>query len=1062
MSLPLMLLCHIFFICVPLSTIAAPTLPLNRINETVTATTIANNKNNRQHVVVDSDNTLIMTANEFESDEQLISGIIEPTSVEDNFDGIFSSPNDTYKHNENSGRGVGVANSNGGTINVSHNGNIQQRKNDNEYNSSLRTTMPSIYMTTAIIGVKDEHKESNDNDDNVKVTPTKARVEATESSHYQFTTKPFVNVDAVSKDYIRNRNSNHDEKIKHEQHESHFIKSTDETFFSSPNIGENLPSTQESDIEEKNIDSIDGTVLPHLQIDDDVGGSTVMSNILSTEKPLSFSAITTTVSLINRQNTMSDTTTAKTTVIQPYTQDPSSRTIIPGDKSEYVKVGKTLDDGKTVAKVKLNNNNHNANNVKKYINDKKKNNLAKTTAGTDFTGDDVKAYSKKTQTLYDKSHQITSSSDENVTIANNTQIETVTDIITTISSNDDADGTNRSSIAVDNNKTELKLFFEPFNLPGSPTVRSHAIIPLTTTISPQTTENNNIVITTTMGPSSSTITGEPDTNNNATHHSHHTSFSIKTTDTITTAYTIANADEIVSTPLKKQKTDDMHKEKMFTTEYYNSNESELSSNINILYTTTIATPIVSALPAMVHTVGDNFNITDNSNETIHDEKTNSRSKLDKTVVHRLTDELVTENNDKNNNSDVTNSISTTNVYDDNFTRTMTSASTSIEENLDEDFFDIITDDNDPIVSTVNVSKILEPSDSEEFFVPEDIKERETSTTNAIHTTTTTTTVAPPPAIGSSPIPVTTTGDPGDDRQNQNPSTIQHDADTIFYISNTEVKVIESSAPTPNANQENQFFPAIYEEDVIIDFSSKNYSNWGNVPDKYEEDIILSPLKANFDPTKLNGDSVSGGGDDEDDDDLSISYIGESFIDVKESKIGAGTVNTIDHNIIVSDVIIQPVEMLPPMEQPQISIGVPIIAELPPQIELKPIAYNYDYTKSKSVSSDKNYNRMANNNNNNSEHRSVTSEIMFNFGDNLQKNPLSADFREKSETKTKTIASKRNGNTSPMASASGAVASGPNTTAAETLANATAYSVLDDEPETSEYTLLGNYIYYDTY
>lgn len=144
----------------------------------------------------------------------------------------------------------------------------------------------------------------------------------------------------------------------------------------------------------------------------------------------------------------------------------------------------------------------------------------------------------------------------------------------------------------------------------------------------------------------------------------------------------------------------------------------------------------------------------------------------------------------------------------------------------------------------------------------------------------------------------------------------HDADTIFYISNTEVKVVES-IPTPDSKKENQFYPAVYEEDVFIDFSNKNHTNRSLLPDKYEEDIILSPLK-NFDPFK--------------DENLSVSYVGESYIEIHEQ------ITT--ENQITSDVIIQPVIIPDLIIQPtQQSIGVPIIAELPPQIELKRLDYN---------------------------------------------------------------------------------------------------------------------------
>lgn len=302
------------------------------------------------------------------------------------------------------------------------------------------------------------------------------------------------------------------------------------------------------------------------------------------------------------------------------------------------------------------------------------------------------------------------------------------------------------------------------------------------------------------------------------------------------------------------------------------------------------------------------------------------------------------------------------------------------------------------------NKILE-SDSDEFFVPEDIKERE-NTVNVIVSESTTTT------------------DSTLDKEHTKQSTVDHDADTIFYISNTEVKVIES-APTPNTNQELQFFPAVYEEDVIIDFSGKNFSGWSNLPDKYEEDIILSPLRNNFDPLKLN------------DENLSISYVGESFIDVKEStnneQLLKSTNNPypnteIEPNTITSDVIIQPVS-LPEAVQQQIPIGVPIIAELPPQIEIKQIEYNYDSSNMSNGDGKKDV-------------EGVTSRVIVHSGDSLQTNHLSAELpQDTSKDKdVKSMPSKRNGNSINATTAS--------------VVNVTAHSVLDDEPENGILSYLG--------
>ncbi|CAO1398558.1 unnamed protein product, partial [Diamesa serratosioi] len=147
-------------------------------------------------------------------------------------------------------------------------------------------------------------------------------------------------------------------------------------------------------------------------------------------------------------------------------------------------------------------------------------------------------------------------------------------------------------------------------------------------------------------------------------------------------------------------------------------------------------------------------------------------------------------------------------------------------------------------------------------------------------------------------------------------TTNKDSDTIFYISNTEVKVIESM---PTAMPEkSHYYPAIYEEDVIVDFPDKNHSTMNLAPDKYEEDIVLSPLTSDFDPKDIN-------------------YIGEAFLDVEESQNGQGSIE--NHHIIplTSDVVIQPVSLedSPP-------VGVPIIGELPPQIELEEMVFNDDY------------------------------------------------------------------------------------------------------------------------
>lgn len=152
-------------------------------------------------------------------------------------------------------------------------------------------------------------------------------------------------------------------------------------------------------------------------------------------------------------------------------------------------------------------------------------------------------------------------------------------------------------------------------------------------------------------------------------------------------------------------------------------------------------------------------------------------------------------------------------------------------------------------------------------------------------------------------------------------TTDKDSDTIFYISNTEVKVIESIPTTsPNVSHEKKYYPAIYEEDVIVDVPRKNRTNGASssLSDKYEEDIVLSPLTSDFDPKDIN-------------------YIGEAFLDVEESQnIGGMSEN---HHIIplTSDVVIQPVQL---HDMP--SVGIPIIGELPPQIELEEMVFSDDY------------------------------------------------------------------------------------------------------------------------
>lgn len=151
-------------------------------------------------------------------------------------------------------------------------------------------------------------------------------------------------------------------------------------------------------------------------------------------------------------------------------------------------------------------------------------------------------------------------------------------------------------------------------------------------------------------------------------------------------------------------------------------------------------------------------------------------------------------------------------------------------------------------------------------------------------------------------------------------TTDKDSDTIFYISNTEVKVIESiptSSPNEASDSTQVRKPAIYEEDVIVDLpKEKAKSETPSSPrDKYEEDIVLSPLTNDFDPKDIN-------------------YIGEAFLDVEQSANGAGISENRHIIPLTSDVVIQPVELkdLP---------NIPIIGE-PPSIEMGELSFSDDY------------------------------------------------------------------------------------------------------------------------
>lgn len=159
-------------------------------------------------------------------------------------------------------------------------------------------------------------------------------------------------------------------------------------------------------------------------------------------------------------------------------------------------------------------------------------------------------------------------------------------------------------------------------------------------------------------------------------------------------------------------------------------------------------------------------------------------------------------------------------------------------------------------------------------------------------------------------------------------TTDKDSDTIFYMSNAEVKVIESIPTASPASQSSsdsknmknkKYRPAVFEEDVIVDVPSKNRSNGQTQGDKYEEDIILSPLTSPFDPKDIN-------------------YIGEAFLDVEESQNGVGFSENRHIIPLTSDVVIQPAQ-LRDFPSPN---GIPIIGEIPPQIELEEMVFSDDY------------------------------------------------------------------------------------------------------------------------
>ncbi|XP_015041002.2 uncharacterized protein [Drosophila pseudoobscura] len=171
-------------------------------------------------------------------------------------------------------------------------------------------------------------------------------------------------------------------------------------------------------------------------------------------------------------------------------------------------------------------------------------------------------------------------------------------------------------------------------------------------------------------------------------------------------------------------------------------------------------------------------------------------------------------------------------------------------------------------------------------------------------------------------------------------SIDRDSDTIFYISNTEVKVGES-LPTgsPGSDQlqqqrkfqlENQFFPASY----VMEQQQLQQQRSSLATPRYEEDIILSPVHNTADALKIFRSTGPSSGDGAPP--LDVTYVGESVIEVEQQPQSASTTQAPlgggSGSSPQSDIIIQPAVL------PDLAIGVPVIGELPPQIELKEIDY----------------------------------------------------------------------------------------------------------------------------
>lgn len=306
--------------------------------------------------------------------------------------------------------------------------------------------------------------------------------------------------------------------------------------------------------------------------------------------------------------------------------------------------------------------------------------------------------------------------------------------------------------------------------------------------------------------------------------------------------------------------------------------------------------------------------------------------------------------------------------------TPTAYATSDESGDDDALFDVIIDGTAASNASAEMStaagvhdRMLEV-DSEEFFVPADIKERETTAAPTADRVSSTT-PSSSSTTGAATIMTTTSS-----QFVPNPDT-DTDADTIFYISNTEVKVRESAADNMNNNninadvatsahpasadrppppqqpdEELQFFPASYEEGVIIDVRRQNSTAWrigtGRPgPDRYVEDLIISQPKHQKPESPPSGNrKVSDTSADGRDENLSISYVGESYIEVKEfSRDLFATAAAPDREATAAVaglnyaeyVIIEPIAETPGVKSTTTggppAIGVPIIEELPPAL-----------------------------------------------------------------------------------------------------------------------------------